>query len=117
MGGEGRRQNTSVATVYFLQNMSNICWWGFVHQLRGVPTEGRKPCDCKYRRIKRVHRSVGILLCCDRGHSSKIVSTKMVFFWFRLNSNMFNISFSMSIFSYQNWSKNPEGTPIFDVFR
>ena len=84
--------------------------------LRGVPTEGRKPCDCKYRRIERVHRSVGTLLCCDRGHSSKIVS-KMVFFGFRLNSNMFNISFSMSIFSYQNKSKSPVGTPIFDVFR
>ena len=53
--------------------------WG--EASRGVPTEGRKPCDCRYRCIERVHRSVGTLLCCNRGYSSKLVSTKMVFFF------------------------------------
>ena len=67
---------------------------------RGVPIEREKPCDGRYRCIERDHRSVGTLLCCDRGHSSKLVSTSRVFFWFRLNSNMFNIFFSMSKFSF-----------------
>ena len=47
----------------------------------------------------------------------KLYRRKWCFFLFRLNSNMFNISFSLSIFFYQNWSKSPVGTPIFDVFR
>ena len=32
---------------------------------RGVPTERRKPCDCRYRRMKRVCRSMGTLNLCD----------------------------------------------------
>ena len=40
-----------------------------------------------------------------------------VFFWFRLNLNMFNISLAIVIFSYENWSQGPVGTLIFDVFR
>ena len=40
-----------------------------------------------------------------------------VFFGFRLNSNMFNISLAMVIFSYENWSQAPVGTLIFDVFQ
>ena len=42
---------------------------------------------------------------------------KCVFFGFCLNSNMFNISFAMGMFSYENWSKRSVGTLIFDVFR
>ena len=38
-------------------------------------------------------------------------------FWFRLNSNMFNIAFAMGMSSYKNWSKYSVGTHIFDVFR
>ena len=33
-----------------------------VASLRGVPTERRKPCDCKYQCIKRVCQSVGTLV-------------------------------------------------------
>ena len=38
-------------------------------------------------------------------------------FWFRLNSNMFNISLAMVIFSNQNKSQGRVGTLIFAVFR
>ena len=52
----------------------------------------REPCDCRYPCIERVCRSVGTLLCCDSGHSSKWLSMENVIFWVRLNSNMFDIS-------------------------
>ena len=35
------------------------------YMLRGVPTERRKPCDCRYRCIEMVCRSVGTLYLCD----------------------------------------------------
>ena len=60
---------------------------------------------------------MGTLIFCDRRDSSKWVSMGKVFSWFRLNSNMFNISFAMGMSSYQNWSKCSVGTLIFDVFR
>ena len=41
---------------------------------------------------------------------------KRYFFWFRLNSNMLNISLAMVIFSYQNQSHGPVGTLISDIF-
>ena len=50
--------------------------------LRGVPTERRRPCDgftiSQYRCIERVNCSVGTLVCCDRGHSSKLLDTERV---------------------------------------
>ena len=47
-----------------------------ISEMSGVPTERCKPCDCVYRCIERVSRSVGALLCCDRGHSLKWVPTE-----------------------------------------
>ena len=65
---------------------------------RGVPTERRKPCNCRYRCIERACRSVGILLSGNRAHSSKWLSTESAILGFRLNSNILNISFAMGIF-------------------
>ena len=51
----------------------------------------------RYRCIERprVSGSVGTLLCCDSGHSSKWISMEKVYLWFRLNSNMFNVLFTL----------------------
>ena len=38
-------------------------------------------------------------------------------FLFQLNANMLNISFTMGMFSYQNWLKCSVGTLIFYVFQ
>ena len=46
-----------------------------------VPAERWKPCDCRYWCIERVCWSLGTLLCCDRGHSSKWLSKKNVGFF------------------------------------
>ena len=55
-----------------------------------------------YRCIESVCLSVGTLFSGDRVHSSKWLSTEIAMLWFRLNSNMLNISLEMSMVSYQN---------------
>ena len=45
------------------------------------------------------------------------INREKVSFWFRLNSNMSNISFVMGMFSYQNQLNRTVGTLIFDGFQ
>ena len=85
--------------------------------LRGVPTEGRKPCDYRYRCIERVCRSVGTLILCDFCYFRSRKTTKITWDGLRPSSNMLNISVAMGMFSYSNWSKCSVGTPIFNGFQ
>ena len=68
--------------------------------LRGVPTEGRKPFDYRYRCIERVCRSVGTLILCDCCYFRSKKTTKITWDGLRPSSNMLNISLAMGMFSY-----------------
>ena len=68
--------------------------------LKAVPTEGRKPCDDRYRCIERVCRSVGTLILCDFCYFRSRKTTKIAWDGLRPSSNMLNISLAMGMFSY-----------------
>ena len=68
--------------------------------VRGVPTEEHKPCDDRYRCIKRVCRSVGTLSLCNFCYFRSKKITKITWDGLRPSSNMLNISLAMSMFSY-----------------
>ena len=67
---------------------------------RGVPAEGRKLCDDRYRCIERVCRSVGTLILCDFCYFRSKKTTKITSDGLRPSSNMLNISLAMGMFSY-----------------
>ena len=53
----GRKPSqVSSALFFYIENSENRTG------VRGVPTERREPCDCKYRCMERVCRSVGIFM-------------------------------------------------------
>ena len=68
--------------------------------LRGVPTERRKLCDCRYQFIKRVYRSVGTHILCDFCYFRCKKRTKITLDGLRPSSNMLNISLAVGMFSY-----------------
>ena len=117
---KSQRISVSISTI---TSLPSLCVYTPLHHWsKGVypRSDGRLAMafnEYIYRCIERFSGSVGTLLCCDCGmHSLKWLSIEKVGF-FRLNSNMSNISFAMGMFSYQNWLKCSVGTLIFCVFR
>ena len=53
--------------------------WMERQALRGVPTDRRKPCGCRYRCIERVCRSVGTIILCDFCYFRCKMKTEMDF--------------------------------------